>query len=426
MKLIAPERIISRRSTETFNSADLILGKAIAFFKKNIGQSFSILDAARFAGVSRRVLERRFSAVMQRSPAEELKRLRNERAKQLLIESNLSLPSNLNYVGALARVKSNSMAKELQSARIPIVNISGIDLIEATFPRVTTDMTLTSKMAFEYLLERGFQNFAYFSLKGISYINPQKNSFVQKVKEAGFECSQLAIDSHQGAEPNWTLDNTSVVDWLQSLPKPVAIFTWNMSTARQLVYICIDLGLKIPNEVGILSGSEDDLLGEVSPIPISAVQPSCQMIGFRAMEQLQQLIRGGKPSLKPILIPPLNIITRQSTDLLSTQDPALRRAMAYLSENSIQKISVSDLARESGLSRRILERRFKKILKRTPGEEIRLMRLKYSQKLLAETDLPISEVASAAGFTNQSYLSVLFRNYFKMTPAQFKAQSQPK
>ena len=47
-------------------------------------------------------------------------------------------------------------------------------------------------------------------------------------------------------------------------------------------------------------------------------------------------------------------------------------------------------------------------------------RLQEAQRLLRETDLPVSEVAAAVGFANPGHFSVAFRERFYMTAVEYK------
>jgi len=342
------------------------------------------------------------------------------------IEEHLRVPKKLGCAGVIARVATQAMGQELKALNIPVVNVSGIELDSIRFPRVTGNMDTVAHLAVQHFLDKGMKHFGYFSLKGLPYVRAQHTTFRAKVEEKGYSCAELAVATHRGAEPDWSHDIEQIASWLKALPKPVAIFTWNASSAREVLYASLDAGLLVPDEVAVLSGSEDDLLCEASPIPISAVLPSTQMIGYRAAELLRD-IKAGKPvPPEPLLIPPLGIITRQSTDMRSLHDEALIRALNYLQRSPAKGLSVGDLAKHAGLGRRVLERRFREVLRRTPADEIRRARLDSARRLLAETDLPISTLADAAGFPTQSYFSTLFGKHFGMTPMQYRNQSRPR
>lgn len=342
------------------------------------------------------------------------------------LEERLRVPRKLQCDGIIARVASPAMAKELRALDVPVVNVSAIRVPGFDFPLVKGDATKAAQLAVAHLRSKGFEHFGYFGLRGLDYVTREQNLFLTEVAATSFACAQFAVAPMHGAEPDWSATIGRVADWLRALPKPIGIFTWNASSARQVIYACIEARLLVPDEVAVLSGSEDDLLCEASPIPISAIQPATQMIGFRAMEVIQNMRRGRPPPAEPILIPPLGIITRQSTDTRAVKDPALGRVLEFLQHCPPKNLQVADLARQAGLGRRVLERRFREMLRRSPADEIRRARLDFARRLLAESDLPIDSVAEAAGFGSQSYLATLFAKHFGISPLQYRRRSRPR
>ena len=67
--------------------------------------------------------------------------------------------------GVIARISRPEMTEELNALQVPVVNVSGIELPNTHFPRVSTNMYSSASLAVEHFVERGFKHFAYFSLK---------------------------------------------------------------------------------------------------------------------------------------------------------------------------------------------------------------------------------------------------------------------
>lgn len=89
--LVPPKGIITRRSTEVLALDDRQLATGLRFIREHAFLPISVSEAARVAGMSRRVFERRFTAQVGRSPKAEVMRLRIERVKELLAESDWTL-----------------------------------------------------------------------------------------------------------------------------------------------------------------------------------------------------------------------------------------------------------------------------------------------------------------------------------------------
>jgi AraC-like DNA-binding protein len=73
---------------------------------------------------------------------------------------------------------------------------------------------------------------------------------------------------------------------------------------------------------------------------------------------------------------------RQSTDTLAVDDPDLASAVAFIRSHATDPIQVKDVLRAVAVSRRWLERRFREVLGRGPGAEIRRVRLARAEPVL--------------------------------------------
>jgi LacI family transcriptional regulator len=210
--------------------------------------------------------------------------------------------------------------------------------------------------------------------------------------------------------------------WLLALPKPVAILAWG--NGRPLIYAGQAAGLSTPEQVAVLTNYFDELVNELSPMPLSGVRISSERVGFEAAALLDRLLAGAGPPAEPLLIAPSGVVTRQSTSTLAIHDPALARAVSFIREKAAEAISVPDVARHAGLSRCVLERRFREFFHHSPGEGIRRMRLERARRLLAETDLPIPDVAERCGFGSNAYFTDCFNREQGVSPLRYRKQER--
>ena len=329
----------------------------------------------------------------------------------------LRLPTGWKPDGIIARVSSSRIAAECAKAGVPVVNVSAINVPEAKFHRVATDVEAAGRMAAEYFLERGFRSFAYLSMIGLDYVAKQKRAFADAVAKAGFDCADLSLEPSRLGESEAKRE-AKLSRWLASLPKPVAVFTW--SGGRELVHSCWEAGLAVPEEVALLSGSDDDLLCAVCDVPISAVRQPAEQIGGEAAELLEQLMGGASIARAPRWLAPLAIITRQSTDTLAVSDKALVAALNFIRAASGRPVQVNDVALAAGVSRRVLERRFAAQLRASPADYLRRARIERAKMLLTETDQAVPDVAAAAGFGSPEYLAQAFREELGISPLRFR------
>lgn len=104
------------------------------------------------------------------------------------------------------------------------------------------------------------------------------------------------------------------------------------------------------------------------------------------------------------------------------EEEDLVRAMMKAIESNMDntEYTVDKLASDMALSRSNLYRRTQTILGITPSDFIRNVRLKHAAYLLAETDLPINQVAVSVGFASSSHFSQCFKKMFGVLPSEYK------
>lgn len=325
--------------------------------------------------------------------------------------------------GVIARVSSAAVAERLAALKVPVVNVSAIQVPEAVFPRVATDVEAAGQMAAEYFLRRGFRSFGYVSVIGQDYVARQRKAFAAALAEVGHAVAELSLTGPDGLKAReleaWR--RGTLEGWLKERPKPVAVFGW--SGGSDVVEACRATGLAMPEEVAMLSGSNDDVLCEVCDVPISAVRQPAEQIGAEAAGLLARLMNGAAEPRAARWIAPTEIVTRRSTDTLAVDDAALVAALRYIRENAARAAGVEDVAAAAGVSRRVLERRFAERLGTSPAEHLRRERMARAQALLTGTSLPVPAVAEAAGFGSPEYLAQCFREEHGVSPLRYRRRA---
>lgn len=107
--------------------------------------------------------------------------------------------------------------------------------------------------------------------------------------------------------------------------------------------------------------------------------------------------------------------------LVSVDEPELVAATRRLVRARINgPIDLAMLADARGMSRYHYIRTYKRLCGRTPMADVRAERVRYAQHLIANTDLPLKEVAARAGLSDEYHLSHLIRSYLDVTPGQLR------
>ncbi|WP_242521532.1 GlxA family transcriptional regulator [Motiliproteus sp. SC1-56] len=101
---------------------------------------------------------------------------------------------------------------------------------------------------------------------------------------------------------------------------------------------------------------------------------------------------------------------------IGANQPKLIEAVTLMEANIEEPLSTDDLARHAGVSRRHLERLFKKHLQTVPSRFYLQLRMERARQLLQQSDRPILQVGLACGFSSASHFSTAYRTHFGITP----------
>ncbi len=335
-------------------------------------------------------------------------------------EQRSAVPDGWQGDGIIARITNRNQWQQIREKNLPVVNVDDVYQDLRKVGTVITDEAERARLALEHLVARGFRKFAYFAPPSNRYSKNRGEAFNRAVMELGYECHEYLPGYRVGRKIGWEEQQRRVNRWLASLPRPIAILAVDAHHARQLAEICHFAGIRIPDEVAILAGDTDELLCEVSTPPLSSISVACERLGHEAAAMLHRMMSGNGPVKEPVLIAPHGVISRQSTDVLAIDDPAVVRALRYIRTHAHHGIVVEDILREVPISRRSLEIQFRSYLGRSPAEEIRRVRLERGKQLLGRRELSITEIALACGFSNATRFGVAFRKSFGTTPRAFR------
>ncbi len=100
----------------------------------------------------------------------------------------------------------------------------------------------------------------------------------------------------------------------------------------------------------------------------------------------------------------------------------VRRALRMIEDGMLDEASVDALAMRLGIGPRHLHRLFLRHVGASPITDAPTRRLHYAKQLLDETDLPITEIAMAAGFSSQRRFNDTFQRVYKRAPRELRRQ----
>lgn len=290
---------------------------------------------------------------------------------------------------------------------------------------VVTDSERIGQMAAEHLLACGFKKFAYCGCRASKEENApwselRRQSFADRIRQAGWSCEDFS-GPPSSSRLSWLRERGLMARWLQSLSKPLGLMAANDDRASQVVEACKVAGVSVPSEVGIIGVDNDEVVCGLSDPPLSSVSVNFDRAGYEAASALDCLMKGRGPVPARIVVHPTHIVIRRSTDVVAVEDKSVAKALRYIHGASCrEELTVAVVARNAGVSRRLLEKRFRRELGCSVLGEIRRMHTEKMAQLLVETHLPVREIAETLGFGDVQHFARYFRSVKKMSPLAYR------
>ena len=132
--------------------------------------------------------------------------------------------------------------------------------------------------------------------------------------------------------------------------------------------------MRIPEDLAIVGVDNDTLQCELVVPPLSSVIVPWREVGEAAAELIQAVIAGKPAQNGRVVISPLAVLRRRSSDVLAIEDELVARAVRFIREHTTHRMNLEMISSAVGSGRQRLERRFRRSLDRTIQEEIRCSR----------------------------------------------------
>jgi len=315
--------------------------------------------------------------------------------------------------GAIVYLESPAVARAVKRLGCPAVNAAVPD-VAPDMPHVGNDDWAIGRTAAEYFLGRGFRSFAYAAYRpDTPWSGRRGRAFARALSEAGFRCRTCRPRGN----------DADVYRWIRSLVKPVAMLAANAERGWEIAELCLAGGFRVPEEVALLGVDDDQTICQLAWPPLSSIAVAEERIGHEAAAMLDRLMaRGPARSRTWLSLPPLGVVTRQSSDIYAVDDPDVVAALRYISDNSHRPLPVDDVVRALPVARRTLEKSFRRMLGRSVLQEVHRVRLERAKHLLAATDCSVAEIAARTGFSEPKRLTLAFRGQLGTTPTLYRHQ----
>ncbi len=300
----------------------------------------------------------------------------------------------------------------------PLIAVNG-DRTADAIASVCLDEQKIADIACAHLLSRGLNTLTTFRFSDSPFAIARERQFAVAAAGSGARLVQgWWLDN---ADPPRHLEDASgLVRWIQQLPKPCGVFACCDSWARVVARYCRVADVRIPDDVALVGVDNDTIECELTSPPLSSVAIPWRTLGQQAANLVYRALSGTVVSGKRVVISPLDVVARRSTNVLAVTDPLVAKTIGWICENSDRRLTVPAVTRAVGSSRQRLERRFRATLGRTVMQEIRRAHVDVAKRLLSTTSLELPKIARLSGFTNQVLLSVAFRRETGLPPGAYR------
>ena len=326
--------------------------------------------------------------------------------------------------GIVTDTADNAVLEYFKTTGLPIVYIGDSD--DPAIVGVKFDSVTAATMAAEWFLRRGFRNFAYCGVRGISgalIYDPSEKAFADAVAKAGCECmvfDEAALTKRKYGKHHLKNLLKALDIWIPTLPPRTAMLCTHDLRAQNVVNTCLRLGRQVPDDIAVMGRFNDVALCMCAPVAMSSIDMNLRGVGYAAMRILANAIDNPvKPKLRPtFLVPPAGIVERTSSNTYPVDPPYLAKAMLLLDEKIGSPVTAPKLAAEVGVPAPTLRAAFKRVLKTSLGKYALSIRMREAKRLIDEKRLSIKEITAATGFATQSHFCNTYRAHFGSPPAR--------
>lgn len=313
---------------------------------------------------------------------------------------------------------SEEFVEFLAAATVPVIDLSWRHP-ELTFPRVLSDNHTIGKQAADHFRARGFRNFLFLAARPSWYEAERFAGFSDALQKAGHTVS------HADFPPDgttWLEHRKWTLQQIRKCSLPLAILCSDDYTAGEVVDICRHNGLVIPDQVAIVGIGNYRETCETLSIKLSSIDNNPYGQGQEAAALLARYMDGETLPRTPYRVPSRGLIVRASSDIYAVTHPRVARAVRFIHEHYGDPIGVPDIAAVARMSRQGLNKAFRNNLGRTPGEELRRIRLMHARRLLMETEWTLDRIADAVGYSSANSLCIVFQRAFGHTPSSLRTK----
>ena len=94
--------------------------------------------------------------------------------------------------------------------------------------------------------------------------------------------------------------------------------------------VCRVNNIRVPDKIAILGVDNDDIICNLSEPPLSSINHNIVRGGFEAAAMIDRLLNDEERDCRDVVLQPVNVVNRQSTDFYATTDVHIHTALTYI------------------------------------------------------------------------------------------------
>lgn len=274
--------------------------------------------------------------------------------------------------------------------------------------------------AADYFLSIGrFRSFGYVPYRESEkeWSVKRRRAFALRLKGKGHECHTFGMDGD---------GNHNLGGWLKALPKPAAVLCAWDAVAAETANAARKAKIHIPSQIVLLGVDNDEVHCTSSQPQISSIEFDAEREGFTAADLMLKMLDTRKRNVSRSICcgGVTRIVERESTRPPAPTAHLIKRALKFISENAVKGIRPKDVAEHLGISRTLLDLRFREMETKTVGELITERRLAILSSMLLKSKISASRLTKECGFGNINHTKAIFKKRFGMTMREWRRKNQ--
>jgi LacI family transcriptional regulator len=184
-----------------------------------------------------------------------------------------------NGQGIITRSHDHALCLRAARRAIPVVSLRHLKQ-RPKFPTLFPDQHLIGQRIAAHLLERGFTNFGYCGVDDDKrWEQLRREAFTAAVTKHGYDIAFYKPTYFRDSGKDWENEQHLIGQWLLGLKKPVGLMASHDSQGMQLLDACRRVGVKVPDDVAVVSVDNDPVLCELAAPPLSSLDQNVRRLG---------------------------------------------------------------------------------------------------------------------------------------------------